>query len=353
MPPLRPAAFALPGALDRRTGGTIYDRRVIEAMRAAGRDVQHVALPVGFPDPSAGGMDRAIRALASVAPDRPLIVDGLAFGALETARLPEIRAPLIAMVHHPLGHETGLAPDHAARLVAVETANLRHAAHVVVPSPYIGRLLAADFGVPAGRITVASPGFGAPDPLRLPVTPPLILSVGLVAPRKGHDVLLRALARVADLEWQGVIAGAVLDPAHGATLVALRDGLGLADRVRFAGELSAEALADLFRQAAIFALATRYEGYGMVFSEALLHGLPIVATAGGAVPDTVPPGTGLLVGVGDDAAFAGALRDLLADPARRAAMAAAATEAGAHLPGWADTAAVMGGVIDALPPYSP
>jgi glycosyltransferase involved in cell wall biosynthesis len=106
------------------------------------------------------------------------------------------------------------------------------------------------------------------------------------------------------------------------------------------------ALAGLYRQATVFALATRYEGYGMVFGEALLHGLPIVTCRAGAVPETVPAGAGILVEVDDDQAFAAALRQLLTDPHARAAMAAASARAGHALPRWNETAAVMGQVLD-------
>lgn len=347
MPP-RPIALAVPGDITRRTGGYIYDRSLIKALRAAGRQVDLIALPPGFPDPSPAEMAAAVAALAALPPDRPVIVDGLALGAMDPDGVAAMRAPLVALCHHPLGLETGLPPERAADLIARETANLARAAHVLVPSAHTGRILAADFGVDPGRITVALPGFAPPDPVRHPATPPLILAVGLIAARKGHDVLIRALAQIADLDWQAVIVGGTVDAAVAAELEALRRSLGLAPRLRMAGEVGAPALRDLYRSATVFALATRYEGYGMVFAEALGHGLPIVATAGGAVAATVPPGAGRLVAVDDVAGLAGALRHVLTDDAARAAMAAAATAAGARLRSWADTAAVVSGVLDGL-----
>ena len=221
---------------------------------------------------------------------------------------------------------------------------------MLVPSPHTARILTTEFGVEPARLTVALPGFPPPDPVRHPATPPLILAVGLIAARKGHDVLIRALAQIADLDWQAVIAGGTVDADVARGLEALRHDLGLAPRLRIAGEVGAEALRDLYRSATVFALATRYEGYGMVFAEALGHGLPIVATAGGAVADTVPPDAGILVPVDDVAAVAAALRRVLTDAPRRAAMAEAATAAGARLPRWSDTAAIVGAVLDDLCP---
>jgi glycosyltransferase involved in cell wall biosynthesis len=182
----------------------------------------------------------------------------------------------------------------------------------------------------------------------MPVTPPLILSVGIQHPRKGHDILLQALARLTRLDWTAVIAGKVHDTDHAAELVRLHRELGLGARVTLAGYVPDAELARLYAAASLFALATRYEGYGLVFDEALAHGLPIVSCRTGAVPDTVPAGVGRLVPPDDCAAFAEALADLLGNAAGRAACADAAMAAGRNLPGWADTARVAGQVIDRL-----
>lgn len=344
----RAITLAVPGDITRRTGGYIYDRQLVEALRAGGRQVDLLSLPAGFPDPSPAEMAAAVAALTALPPDRPVIVDGLALGAMDPDGVARMRAPLVALCHHPLGLETGLPPARAAALIACETANLARAAHVLVPSPHTARILTEGFGVAASRLTVALPGFAPPDPVRHPATPPMILAVGLIAARKGHDVLIRALVQIADLDWQAVIVGGAVDAAVAATLETLRQDLGLASRLRLGGEVGADALRDLYRSATVFALATRYEGYGMVFAEALGHGLPIVATAGGAVPDTVPPEAGILVPVDDVDGLARALRTVLTDDSRRAAMSAAARAAAARLPRWSDTAALVGGVLDAL-----
>ncbi len=178
--------------------------------------------------------------------------------------------------------------------------------------------------------------------------PPLILSVGLLAARKGHDVLLQALAQITDLDWQPEIVGKAHDPAIASALSAQRDALGLDERVRFSGVLARPDLDQRYRAAHMFALATRYEGYGMVFGEAMLHGLPIVTCHTGAVPDTVPEGAGLLVPTDAPEAFAQALRSVLSDPAQHRAMSHASAAAGARLPTWDDTAAAMGRVLDTV-----
>jgi glycosyltransferase involved in cell wall biosynthesis len=359
---MTPAAFAIPGDMRQKTGGYIYEASLFDALRAAGRRVDHVPLPGSFPAPDAADMAQAVARLAALPAGVPLILDGLVYGAIDTAGLAEVRAPLVAMIHHPLGLETGLPPDRARMLLAREAANLALARHVLVPSPHTARVLAGDFGVPPARITVAPPGFprragmSGPSGRARPAgglppvagEPPLILSVGLLAARKGHDVLLRALARVADLRWQAVIVGKTHDAAVADDLRALALMPGLGGRVRLAGEVTDDTLADLYCRAQVFALATRYEGYGMAFAEAMQHGLPIVGCATGAVPGTVPATAGLLVPPGDPAAFGDALARVLTDDRLRARLAAGSAAAGAALPVWADTAAIAGAVLDRL-----
>lgn len=344
----RPAAFAIPGDIDQKTGGYIYEKTLLHGLRAQGRRVDHLQLPGTFPLAPPADMAAAVAQLAAVPTDTPVILDGLVCGGIDTAGLATVKAPLVAMIHHPVGLETGLPPATAAELLRREAANLALAAQVVVPSPHTKRILVADFGVPGDRIHIAPPGFADPDPLRTPVDPPLILSVGLIAARKGHDVLIDALGAITGLPWQAQIVGGTHDHDVLRSLTQKADDLGLYGRLRFRGRMAEGELAALYRQATVFALATRYEGYGMVFGEALGHGLPIVTCAAGAVPETVPPGTGHLVPVDDAPAFAAALRRLLTDDAHRAQMAAASTAAGHALPRWSDTAAVMGRVLDGL-----
>jgi glycosyltransferase involved in cell wall biosynthesis len=339
-------AFAVPGDLATPTGGYHYDRRLLAELRRLGYEVTHIALGASFPEPTPAHTAEAAARLAAVPADCPVLVDGLALGAMDPSILEGTAAPIVALVHHPLALESGLAPARSAELKRSERENLARVAHVVVPSPHTARRLTVDYDVASARITVARPGIDrAPVRVRK-AEPPLLLSVGIRVPRKGHDVLLRALARLRDRSWQAVIVGAAPDGAHAAFLEALRAELALRERVRFAGALDAGALARLYGQAHLFVLATRHEGHGIVFDEAMVQGLPIVACATGAVPDTVAPGAGLLVPPEDPEALAGALRRVLDEEDTYAALAAASASAGAALPGWETTARIVAGVLD-------
>ncbi|MFU8883163.1 MAG: glycosyltransferase family 4 protein [Rhodobacterales bacterium] len=345
------AALAVPGDITTLTGGYIYDLRLMEALAHAGRRIRLISLPAGFPFPSPADMSAALEALQSLPADCPVIIDGLAFGALDTAGVARISAPIVALVHHPLALESGLPEAQQQHLQQTEQDNLRHAAQVLVPSPHTKSILIRQYDVPADVIHIARPGIeqpgGGTSRKANPDGVPLILSVGILHPRKGHDVLINALARITDLDWRASIVGNPWEPGHFDALQQQIDQLGLTGRVHLTGRVSAEKLAQLYQQASLFALATRYEGYGIVFNEALVHGLPIVSCRTGAVPDTVPPEAGLLVERDDPAAFADALRRILSDPAQRAAMAMAAARNGAALANWAETARIAGLALDA------
>lgn len=347
-----PAALAVPGDITTVTGGYIYDRRLLEELQSAGREMRLIRLADSFPFPSKAEMADALTRLQTLPDDCPVIIDGLAFGALETDGVAKIRAPIVALVHHPLALESGLPEAQQSHLFETEKNNLRYAAQVIVPSPHTGAILTERYGVPSERIHIARPGIAQPlrDSIAPPMqkqTPPLILSVGILHPRKGHDVLIDALAGIADLDWSANIVGNPWETGHAEALQQQIDRLGLAKRVTLAGRVSAEELVRLYGQASLFALATRYEGYGIVFNEALVNGLPIVSCRTGAVPDTVPPEAGILVARDDPAAFAGALRVLLSEPLRREAMAEAAAAFGSKLASWAETAGIAGEALDA------
>lgn len=340
------AAFAIPGDATQKTGGYIYEYELLQALRRSGRDTQHLELGAGFPNPSAEETATAIAAMAALPPEMPLIIDGLVFGCIDTAGLRTVKAPIIAMIHHPLGLETGLAPAQSQFLLQREADNLQLADAVLVPSAHTSRILVQRFDVPEHKITIAPPGFRAADPIRRPQSPPLILSVGILAERKGHDVLVAALGRIADLDWQAQIVGKTHDPSVELALRQQIAELGLGDRVILAGLLADDAVIELYREAALFALATRYEGYGIVLGEAMLHGLPIITCQTGAVPDTVADGAGILVPVDDVEGFAQALRSVLTDKTMRQAMSRLSAEAGRKLNSWDETEKIVSRVLD-------
>jgi glycosyltransferase involved in cell wall biosynthesis len=342
-------SFAVPGSLDQPTGGYTYDRRVIAELRRLGCEVEVIDVGEGFPRPAARTAAAVLPRLRGVAAERPIIVDGLALGVVpEAAAALRTTHRLIALVHHPLALESGLTPEHAMALRASERAALAAVRHVIVTSPATARLLVTDFCVPAGTITVALPGSDRVAAVPKPASGTVnLLAVGAVVRRKGYDVLIEALGRLTDLDWQLVVAGDCTrdrDTAGDIATALVRKRFGR--RVRMAGAVGDDELAQLHRDADVFVLASRFEGYGMAYAAAIAHGLPVVGTRTGAVPETVPEGAGILVPPDDVAALAAALRTMIADAALRERCAAAARAA--PLPSWEAAARAFLAVLQAV-----
>lgn len=340
--------FLVPGDLETPTGGYAYDRRILEGLRGLGLAVQHRALDQRFPHPPPAALAEAETLLAAIPDGALTVVDGLAFGAMpEPAARHGRRLRLVALVHHPLAAETGLPPALAERLRASERAALRWATGIVVTSPATASLLDG-YGVQAGRVAVVAPGTD-PRPAATGTANGWLnlLCVGSITHRKGYDVLLRALATLRGHTWRLDCVGSLdRDPAEAERVRLLRDQLGLRNQVYFTGALDDTALAERYRAADLFVLATRFEGYGMVFAEALAHGLPIVSTTAGAVPDTVPAAAGILVHPEDPQALASALMRLMSDATLRRRIAAHARAAGQALPDWGHAARCFARVLE-------
>ncbi|CAN7553480.1 glycosyltransferase family 4 protein [Pseudorhodoferax sp. LjRoot39] len=345
----RHCVFLVPGDARARTGGTLYDRRIVDGLRAMGWQVDWRSPGDGFPWPDAAARAQAATCIESL-PDGALVVaDGLAFGVL--AELAERHAPRlrwVALVHHPLALESGLSPQDQALLQASERRALACARQVVVTSPATARALDA-YAVPAARIAVVAPGTAPAPPARGSRQGLSLLCVATVTPRKAHALLLQALAGLRDRPWRLHCVGSLRrDAATAAAAQALAQTLGIAQRVTWHGEVAAAPLQALYAQADLFVLPSQYEGYGMAFAEALAHGLPVVGCAAGAVPDTVPAAAGVLVPPGDGPALSAALQALLDDAPRRQALAASARAAGQRLPRWEQSAARFAAVLEAV-----
>jgi len=166
--------------------------------------------------------------------------------------------------------------------------------------------------------------------------------VASVTPRKGQDLLVRVLEEeLAGLRWECTFVGALVKP------VAHRHR-----GIRFVGPLVGDALATAYREADLFVLPSRAETYGMVVTEALARGVPVIATRVGGVPEamgTAPGGAlpGMLVPPEDPAALAAALRAWLTEPDVRERLRAAARQRRETLPAWSDTANRLAAVLDA------
>jgi glycosyltransferase involved in cell wall biosynthesis len=337
----------VPGDLATPTGGYRYDRHIIHELRQMGWQVDVLDVGSGFPRPTVVQRATALAMLSEVPRGCPIVLDGLAFGALPEAGTLRRRTPLIALVHQPLALESGLEAAQADVFRASERAALAAAARVVATSATTARIMIAEYGVLSDHISVVRPGNDRVPPSRGSNDAVVrLLSVGSVVPGKGYDLLVAALATIADLPWRLTIAGdCTRDPAAAARLDADIATHDLADRIAVLGAVPPERIVGLSLASDVFVLASRFESYGMALAEAIAHGLPVVSTRAGAIPDTIPAGAGLLVPPDNVAALAEALRRLIGDRGERQRLATNARAAAMRLPTWQESARLFAGAI--------
>lgn len=323
----------VPAGIDDPThpsGGNTYDRRVLDALATRGWRVAELPVPGAWPWPTGSDLDGLRRTLRRLPHDAVVLADGLVACASAEVLVPAAdRLRLAVLVHMPL------RSDGEGEL-------LRRAPAVITTSHWSRRRLVDSHGLDPSRITVAEPGF---DSAAVAAPSPgggRLLSVGVVAPHKGQDVLVDALARLDGLAFSCEVVGAVdvdgrfADRVRGAAAP-------LGDRVRFRGPLVGDDLAVAFARADLLLLPSRAETFGMVVGEALARGVPVVASDVGGVPLTLghdPAGTrpGLLVDPGDAAALADAVRRWLTDPGLRDRLRRSARSRRETLTGWSGTA---------------
>ena len=220
-------------------------------------------------------------------------------------------------------HGSGYDDYYASRSPAQQEQILqffRTADGVVVLGDHWERFMRDTLGVDAGRITVVENGVPAPSGEATPAgAPPLIVFMGAVGERKGVDVLIPALGRVAasGVDFRARIGGnGDLDHFR-----ALAGEMGIADRVEFLGWVGEEIVDRELRAADIFVLPSRAENQPVAIIEAMARGLPVVSTAIGAIPETVQDGTcGLIVPPAEVEPLAAALTTLARDAAMRQRM---------------------------------
>jgi glycosyltransferase involved in cell wall biosynthesis len=335
------------------SGGNRYDREVCDGLRAAGWQVVEHAVAGAWPLPDAAAAP-GLRAVVDALHEGELVLlDGLVASTASEVLLPVAgRLRLVVLVHLPFGLVDGapVVPDAPRR----ERAVLSSAAAVVTTSGWTRARLVEGYGLEPTRVHVAQPGVRAAALAASSESGTTLLSVGPVTRHKGHDVLVDALGSLTDRPWRCVVVGGLdREPEHAAQVRRRAADRGVEGRFLLTGPLAGAALDDAYRAADVLVLPSRVETYGMVVTEALSHGLPVVASAAGGVPEALGRladgrTPGLLVAPGDAVALAQALASWLDDEVLRRSLRRAALERRATLRSWAATTADVSRVLEAV-----
>ncbi len=348
--------FVVPDGFDDPTspsGGNHYDRRLGESLAELGRRTRTVRVP-----PAAGPAGLG-PALAAIPDHEVVLLDGLLASPAADVLVPAARRlRLVVLLHMPLA-TAGPAGSYPQTVLRSEREVLAAAAAVVVPSGWTRTQLLRRYPLEPARVHVARPGVDLPHPgaprRPAPAGPRAtahLLCVATLAPHKGQDLLIDALSRLGGHDWRCTLVGPMERDLPYAIGVRARIAAGGLDgRAQLAGTLTREALALAYASADLLLVPSRSETYGMVVTEALAYGLPVLAARVGGLPEALghaPDGDqpGVLVAPGDPAALHRAIRRWLTDPEHRRRLRAAALARRATLSSWRDTAQAVAAALD-------
>ena len=335
----------------RPTGGNIYDRRVCAGLADAGWDVRVSTVAAAWPLPGPGARADLARIVSAIPDGETALIDGLVASPSAAQLLPHTgRIRITVLLHMPLATALDVHQDAGAQ--RSERVVLRAATGVVVTSGWTRQQVLTRYAIPGHRVHVARPGADRVNAPARPV-PGRLICVGVLGRHKGQDLLVEALADLADLDWHCVLAGPLdRDRDFAGQLRTRITRLGYGHRIQLSGVLTGEALSRAYTSADLLVAPSRSETYGMTVTEALAHGLPVIAAAVGGLPEALGSTTdgtrpGQLVPPGDPAALAAALRSWLCDESHRHRLRAAARRRRSTLPGWEQTTQKLANALTA------
>lgn len=330
------------GSLETLSGGYLYDRKLVESLRAAGDQVEIISLPWrNYPAHLADNLTFRLPPGLNL-----LIQDELNHPSLLAANRHPRPYPVIGLVHHLRCSEQHPAWQNSLYRL-IERRYLRSVDGFLFNSKTTRDVVHALAGddkphhiayPPTDRFGDAlSPNLVAaraaqPGPLQ-------ILFLGNLIPRKGLHTLLEALAQLpADQVRLDIIGSPQNDPAYAAAMQGR--ATKIAAPITFHGPLNNQALVEQLRSAHVLALPSTYEGFGIVYLEGMGFGLPAIGTTAGAAAEIITHAhTGYLIAPDDSATLATHLNQLATDRALLAQLAQNALQRYNQQPRWQETAA--------------
>ncbi|HWU60107.1 MAG TPA: glycosyltransferase family 4 protein [Microbacteriaceae bacterium] len=360
-----PVHFVVPDAIDdaaRVSGGNVYDRHVRDGLRSRGWDVRMLVIEQAQTNPSADGSATALApatpaptalALAALPDGALVLIDGLIAVAESDAVVAEAsRLRMLVLAHMVWGpSEAADHDDQAIASIDRERAALRAAKRVIATSEWTRSELTSRGLTAPGTVVVARPGTDPAPAAVASRSGGRMLCLGVVAPHKGQDILVHALARLTDLaDWTCTIAGALNTAPHFVhELTSALQTSRLTPRVTLTGALAGASLERAYGSADLVIVPSRDESFGMVVAEALARGIPVVASWVGGVPEAMAGSSaGVLVPADDPWALEVVLRQWLTDPERRAELKAAAMDARPAARPWSATVAVVASALESV-----
>jgi len=336
--------FVVPAGIDdpeRVSGGNVFDQQLRDGLSRLGWEVRMHEIDV-----DAGPL--AEPSYSSLLDDAVVLIDGLVATRWPAAVEADAHRLRFVVIAHMV---SGAFADADSRTVQAERRMLRASRGVIATSEWTRAELLKESGLPSGRVVVVTPG--TEDAREATGTPTGcgLLCVGVVAPHKGQDTLIEALARLGrDAPWTCTIAGSVaVHPSFADRVARLAVDNGLDDRVRMAGILSGEQLAAAYQSTDLLVAPSRTESYGMAITDALRRGIPVVASSVGGIPQTVASRAAVLVPPGEPRALSDTLRRWMLDSGLRARLRDEARRGRSLLPSWSDAAESVAATLAGMP----
>jgi glycosyltransferase involved in cell wall biosynthesis len=354
------------GSLDTLSGGYLYDRKLVEYLRAQGDDVTILSLPYrGYADHLTDNLSASLLKRLSNAHFDFLLQDELNHPSLfwlNRSLRRRARYPIISIVHHLRSSEHRSAIANLFYHL-VERLYLASASGFVFNSQTTRSVVEGLVGGKR-RCVVAVPGG---DQLGVTLPPERILArahregplkvlfIGNLIPRKGLHVLLDALARLDRARWRLTIIGSPdVDPPYAARIEAQIARLKLNPNILALGPQTGAALMDQYTNHQLLVVPSSYEGYGIVYVEGMAFGLPAVGTSGGAAGEIITDSVdGFLIRPGDAVALAGCIQSAIADRELLAAMSLGARARYDAHPTWERSARAIRSFLQRFPSAAP
>lgn len=333
--------FVIYGSLETMSGGYLYDRKLVEYLRAQGDTVEIISLP--WRNYAAHLTDNLHFKLP---PDPDILIqDELNHPSLLSANRGKHPYPIISLVHHLRCSELRPAWQNLFYRM-VERKYLQSVDGLIFNSKTTQKVV-------HGLINDRKPSVVAYPPTdrfgeavseeeiisRAHTGPLRILSLGNVIYRKGLHTLLEAVRVRPSVFRIDVVGSLTSEPGYAKQMQDFAKANGLASLVTFHSSLDREPLAEKLRQAHVLAVPSSYEGFGIVYLEGMCFGLPAIGTTAGAAGEIIEhEKTGYLIAPGDSRSLAGHLRALAEDRGLLAGLSLNARQRYLSQPSWAETA---------------